>query len=98
LKTLGTGQNISVTGENADPISLLAREFCLDELLSECITVHAPSAAELAITSSESVTESDNQTFSKLFGLAQKLKESIAPSISPSIISVLAFLNLKQTS
>jgi hypothetical protein len=77
VKTLETGENISVTDENADPISLLAKEFCLDELLSKCTAIQAASAAELTRISSESVSQTDNQTSSRFFDVAQELRESI---------------------
>jgi hypothetical protein len=35
-KALGTGTKVPLTKENAGALSLLARAFCLDELLSEC--------------------------------------------------------------
>jgi hypothetical protein len=78
VKGLESGTNISVTNENANQISLLAKEFCLDELLSECVTIQAASDAEITRTPSESISQTDDQTFSKIFDVARELKELIA--------------------
>jgi hypothetical protein len=42
-----TGTKVAVTKENAGALSLLAREFWLEDLLSDCSVLHKASVPEL---------------------------------------------------
>jgi hypothetical protein len=52
-RSLETGTKASVTKENAGAISLLAKKFWLEDLLSECSALQIASSPELIAALSE---------------------------------------------
>jgi uncharacterized coiled-coil protein SlyX len=78
VKALETGGKVRVTRENAGSISLLAKEFWLDDLLSECSALQMNSAPELVAALSERISKLEHQLSSQPLAILAKLKESIA--------------------
>jgi uncharacterized coiled-coil protein SlyX len=76
VKALETGTKVAVTKENAGEISLLAREFWLDDLLSECSALQIASVPELIVTLSARISKLEDQISSQPLAIAE-LKESI---------------------
>jgi hypothetical protein len=61
VKSLETGTKITVTKANASELSLLAQEFWLDGLLSECSAVLAVSASEFITTLFNRISKLENK-------------------------------------
>jgi PHD/YefM family antitoxin component YafN of YafNO toxin-antitoxin module len=78
VKALGTGEKVSVTKENAGAVSLLAKEFWLDDLLSECSALQMASLPELVAALSERISKLEHQLSSHPLALLAELKESVA--------------------
>jgi hypothetical protein len=57
VNSLKAGTKVAVTIQNADAISLLAKEFCFEELLSECSAITTVSPSELITALSELSTQ-----------------------------------------
>jgi uncharacterized coiled-coil protein SlyX len=76
-RSLETGTKVSVTKENAGPISVLAKEFCLGDLFSECSAPETAAVPELIAALSERISKLENQISSQPVSLAE-LRESIA--------------------
>jgi hypothetical protein len=74
---LETGTKVSVTKENAFAISLLAKEFGLVELLSECSSRYVVSLLDFIVLS-ERMTKLEHQISCLDLAVAPQLKESIA--------------------
>jgi hypothetical protein len=64
MKALKTGSNVPVTKENVASISLLAKEFCLEELFSECSALMSISAPESIAAFSERIMKLERQVSS----------------------------------
>jgi hypothetical protein len=78
VDALETGTKVAVTKENVGAISLLAKEFWLEDLLSECSALQAPSIPELITYLSERISKLEHQISSHPLTLIPELKESIA--------------------
>jgi uncharacterized coiled-coil protein SlyX len=78
MKALETGGKVPITKENAGSISLLAKEFWLDDLLSECSTLQMTSTPELITALSERISKLERQMTSQPLAIVAELKESIA--------------------
>jgi hypothetical protein len=78
VKALQTGGKVPVSKENSSAISLLAKEFWLEELLSECSALQASSAPELIRALSERITKLEDQMSSPTSAIIAQLKESLA--------------------
>jgi hypothetical protein len=78
VEALKTGTKVAVTKENAGVISLLAKEFWLEDLLSECSSLQIASAPELIASLSERISKLEHQISSQPSTLIAELKESIA--------------------
>jgi uncharacterized coiled-coil protein SlyX len=78
VDSLKTGTNISVTKENAGAISLLAKEFWLEDLLSECSALQMASLPDIVSALSERISKLEDQISSQPLALLAELKESIA--------------------
>jgi uncharacterized coiled-coil protein SlyX len=78
VEALETGAKVPVTKENAGPISVLAKEFWLEDLLSECSTLQVALTPELIATLSERITKLECQMSSRSLPIIAELKESIA--------------------
>jgi hypothetical protein len=85
VKAVGTGAKVPITQENVTSISLLAKEFWLEELFSECSALLSSSAPELITALSERIVKletqisSDRTTIAKLSDRVTKL-ENQTPS------------------
>jgi hypothetical protein len=77
VNALKTGTNVPVTKENSGPISLLAKEFWLEDLLAECSALQVDSAVELIAALSERSTQVEHQLSSQVPAIVPELKESI---------------------
>jgi uncharacterized coiled-coil protein SlyX len=77
VNSLETGTKVTVTKENAGAISVLAKEFYLDELLSECSSLQIASVPELIATLSDRITKLELQISSQPLAIVAELKESI---------------------
>jgi uncharacterized coiled-coil protein SlyX len=77
VDSLKTGTKIAVTKENAGAISLLAKEFWLGDLLSECSALQIASVPEQIAVLSERISKLELQISSQPLAIAE-LKESIA--------------------
>jgi hypothetical protein len=64
-KALEAGAKVLVTNENAGAISLLANEFWMVDLLSECSALQAVSIPEFVTTISERVSKLEHQLSSQ---------------------------------
>jgi uncharacterized coiled-coil protein SlyX len=85
VEALNNGTKVAVTKENADAISLLAKEFWLEDLLSECSALQIAltpeqiaSTPELIAALSERISTLEHQISSQRLTLIAPLKESIA--------------------
>jgi hypothetical protein len=98
VKALETGSKFSVTKENAASISLLAKEFWFEELLSECSALMSSSVPELITALSERIVNLESKissyrsTNSKLSDRVTKLENqtssrhsSMIPEVNESI-------------
>jgi uncharacterized coiled-coil protein SlyX len=91
VKALETGGKVPVTKENASAISLLAREFWLEELVSECSAVMSTSPAALITALSERIGKLESQvsayrsTITKLSDRVTKLGNQVSPRHSALI-------------
>jgi hypothetical protein len=65
VEALETGTKIAVTKENAGAISLLAREFLLEDLLSDCSALQIASTPELIAALSERISRLERQISSQ---------------------------------
>jgi hypothetical protein len=61
VETLMTGTKVAVTKDNAGAISLLAKEFWLEDLLSECSALQIASTPELIAALSERISKLEHQ-------------------------------------
>jgi uncharacterized coiled-coil protein SlyX len=77
VDSLKTGTKVSVTKDNASAISLLAKEFWLEDLLSECSALQIASVPELIASLSGRISHLEDQVSSQPLAIAE-LKESIA--------------------
>jgi uncharacterized coiled-coil protein SlyX len=75
-RSLVAGTKVSLTKENARAISLLAKEFWLEDLLSECSALQIASVPELIAALSERISKLECQISSQPLAIAE-LKESI---------------------
>jgi hypothetical protein len=64
VKALGTGSKVPVTKQNVVSISLLTKEFWLEELFSECSALISSSVPELIAVLSEGIVKLESQTSS----------------------------------
>jgi hypothetical protein len=78
VKALETGAKVSITKENADAIAVLAKEFWLEDLLSECSVFQTTCAPELITALSERIYNLEHQLSSPPVRILAELKESIA--------------------
>jgi hypothetical protein len=78
LKALESGGKVTVTKENADAISHLAKEFWLEDLLSECSALQIASTPELIAALSERISKLEGQISCQPLLHFAELKESIA--------------------
>jgi uncharacterized coiled-coil protein SlyX len=78
VKALESGGKFPVTKENADAISLLAKEFWLEDLLSECSALQVASVPELIAALSARISKLEHYMSSQPLALIAELKESIA--------------------
>jgi hypothetical protein len=91
VKALETGSKVPVAKETAASISLLAKEFWLEELLSECSALMSCSAPELIMALSERIARFENQmssyrsTITKLSERVTKL-ENQTPAHHSAVI------------
>jgi uncharacterized coiled-coil protein SlyX len=76
VDSLKTGTKVVITMENAGAISLLAKEFWLSDLLSECSALQTASVPELLAVLSERISKLEHQISSQPLAIAE-LKESI---------------------
>jgi uncharacterized coiled-coil protein SlyX len=96
VKALGTGSKVPVTKENVASISLLAKEFWVEELFSECSALMSSSAPELITAISERIGKLETQissyrsTITTLSDRVTKLEDQI--SSQPSV-----FVELKES-
>jgi hypothetical protein len=77
VNALATGTKVPVTKENSGSISLLAKEFWLEDLLAECSALQVDSAAELIAALPERITELEHQISSQAPTVVPDLKESV---------------------
>jgi uncharacterized coiled-coil protein SlyX len=77
VEALKTGTKVPVTKDNVGAISLLAKEFWLEDLLSECSALQIASTPELIAALSERISKLEHQISSQPLAIAE-LKESIA--------------------
>jgi hypothetical protein len=77
VKALVTGGKVPVTKENAGSISLLAKEFWLEDLLSQSSALQMDSTPELMASLSARISKLERQISSQLLALIAELKESI---------------------
>jgi hypothetical protein len=77
VEALGTGAKIRITKENAGAISLLAKEFWLEDLFSECSALQINSTPELIAALSERISKLEHRLSSQPLSIAE-FKESIA--------------------
>jgi uncharacterized coiled-coil protein SlyX len=75
-RSLETGTKVAVTKENASAISILAKEFWLEDLLSECFALPIAPTSELMAALSERISKLEHQMSSQPLAIAE-LKESI---------------------
>jgi hypothetical protein len=61
VEALKTGTKVAVTKENAGAISLLAKEFWLEDLLSECSALQIASVPEQIAALSERISKLEHQ-------------------------------------
>jgi hypothetical protein len=73
VKALESGAKVPITNENAGSISFLAKEFCLEDLLSECSALQISSTAAL----SERISKLECQIFSQPLTIIAELKGSV---------------------
>jgi uncharacterized coiled-coil protein SlyX len=78
VDSLKTGTKVSVTKENAGAISVLAKEFWLEDLLSECSALQMASLPEIVSALSERISQLEDQISSQPLALIAELKESLA--------------------
>jgi hypothetical protein len=78
VKALETGGKVRVTKENAGSISLLAKEFWLEDLLAECSVCQIASTSEPIAALSEQISKLERQISSQPLTIVAELKESIA--------------------
>jgi uncharacterized coiled-coil protein SlyX len=76
VKALETCTKVPLTKENAGAISLLAKEFWLGDLLSECSALEIASTPERIAALSERISKLEDQMSSQLLAIAE-LKGSI---------------------
>jgi hypothetical protein len=76
VAALETGTKVVVTKENAGAISLLATEFWLADLLSECSALQAASNPELIATLSQRISKLEHEMSSQPLAIIAGLKES----------------------
>jgi hypothetical protein len=77
VKALETGGKVPVTKENAESISLLAKEFWLEDLISKCFALQIPSIPEVITGLSERISKLEHEISSHPCTLVTELKESI---------------------
>jgi predicted nucleic acid-binding Zn-ribbon protein len=77
LKALETGGKVRVTNDNASAISLLAKEFWLEDLLSECSALQIASTPEPIAALSVRISKLERQISSQSLPIIAELKESI---------------------
>jgi hypothetical protein len=78
VEALKTGTKVAVTKENAAEVSLLAKEFWLEDLLSECSALQTASVPELIASLSERISKLEHQGSSESLSIIAELKDSIA--------------------
>jgi hypothetical protein len=78
VKALATGGRVPVTIENAGAVSLLAKEFWLEDLISECSVLQRASTPELIASLSVRISKLEGQISSQPLAGLSKLKKSIA--------------------
>jgi uncharacterized coiled-coil protein SlyX len=76
VESLKTGRKVAVTRENAGAIFRLAKEFWLEDLLSECSDPAIASTPEVIAALSERISKLERQISSQPLAIAE-LKESI---------------------
>jgi methyl-accepting chemotaxis protein len=64
-KALEAGTKVSVTKENVDAISLLAKEFWLEDLVSQCSDLQPVSVPEFVTALSERISQLEHQMSSQ---------------------------------
>jgi hypothetical protein len=77
VTALATGAKVSVTNENMASISLLAKEFWFEELVSEYSDREPVSVPEVVKALSERISKLEHDMSSSDLGIALELKESI---------------------
>jgi uncharacterized coiled-coil protein SlyX len=77
VESLKTGTRVAITKENASAISLLAKEFWVEDLLAECSALQMASTPELLAALSDRISKLERQMSSQPLTIAE-LKESIA--------------------
>jgi uncharacterized coiled-coil protein SlyX len=78
VKALETGGKVPVTIENAGAVSLLAKEFWRDHLITERLALQVASTPELIAALAERISTLEHQISSQPLALIAELKESIA--------------------
>jgi uncharacterized coiled-coil protein SlyX len=81
VESLKTGTKVSVTKENARALSLLAKEFWLGDLVSECSALKIASVPEQIAALSERISNLEHQISCQQLTLIAELKESIANQV-----------------
>jgi uncharacterized coiled-coil protein SlyX len=77
-EALKTGTQVPVTKETADAISLLAKEFWLEDLLSECSAIQMASKPDIIASLSERISKLEHQMSSQPSAIIAELRGSIA--------------------
>jgi hypothetical protein len=77
VKALEKGTKVRVAKENAGSISVLAKEFWLEDLLSECSVLQVSSTPELIATLSDRITKLEHPLSSRRLSIIAELRESI---------------------
>jgi uncharacterized coiled-coil protein SlyX len=76
--SLETGTKVEVTKENVKAISLLAKEFWLEDLLTECSDLQIGSSPEIIAALSDRISKLEHQISSQPLTLIAELRKSIA--------------------
>jgi predicted nucleic acid-binding Zn-ribbon protein len=78
VNSLKAGTKVPVTMQNAGALVLLAKEFCFEELLSECSAVASVAPPELITTLSERISQLEDRLSVQNQSVITELKESVA--------------------
>jgi hypothetical protein len=74
VKALATGAKVSITNDNSGAISILAKEFWLEDLLSECVAFQIASAPEVITALSDRISKLEDQMSSPRWAIITELK------------------------